>query len=109
MSVYIQGMEMPNVGVEWVCFVKITNGAVEFYDPTGETESVIYEAVAVPDHGRLIDADKLYKRIATEKNRIAKNYGKNDEYVMCLEVYALRMLVNAQTIIPADKEKEVQE
>lgn len=57
MGVYIKGMELPNEGVEWICFVRFTNRMAEFYDPTGELESIFYEVVKVPAHGRLVDAD----------------------------------------------------
>ena len=49
--------------------------------------------VAVPDHGRLIDADKLKKQIEDEK-RFSAVYEKATS----------RYLDNAPTIIPADEE-----
>lgn len=51
--------------------------------------------VAVPDHGRLIDADKLKKQIEDE-NRFSAVYEKA----------TFRYLDNAPTIIPADKEAD---
>lgn len=56
-SIYIKGMELPEDGVEWVCFVRFTSRTAEFFDPTGEYESVFYKALEVPEHGRLVVKD----------------------------------------------------
>ena len=47
---------------------------------------------------RLIDADALTKVIANERDRIQDTYGENDEYVRCLNKYALSMVESAHTI-----------
>lgn len=52
MSVYIKGMEMPKVPTRVIIFA---DGRVEDEDDSAYK----YSAIPVPDHGRLIDADKL--------------------------------------------------
>ena len=47
---------------------------------------------------RLIDADALTKVIVNERDRIQDTYGVNDEYVRCLNKYALSMVESAHTI-----------
>ena len=73
MSVYIKGMKMPKEG-----FVEILirdDGTVQqtgqsyridgtdYYTPYVGEMPVMYEAVPVPTHGRLIDADALCKTL----------------------------------------------
>lgn len=53
MGVYINGMEMPEDGCHHIICI-YANGTVV----TGKRE---YRAISVPQHGRLIDADKLLK------------------------------------------------
>lgn len=94
MSVYIKGMEMPKEG-----FVEVlirADGTVQqtgqsrridgsdYYTPyIGETP-IVYSAISVPPHGRLIDADTLCE------GRVS-----NDNVVICVKA--------APTIIPAEE------
>lgn len=64
--------------------------------------------VPVPEHGRLGDLDALFNTMLEERDRIADSYGKNDEYVRCLEKYAMSMVSSAPTIISAEPPKEEQ-
>lgn len=88
-GIYIKGMEMPKEPLMMVLF------------PTGVIETEEYEighnakAFAVPNHGRLVDADAFVNRLDDGKSR-------NDS-----EIRGARRVINqlffAPTIIPADK------
>ena len=110
MSIYIKGMEMPKEG-----FVEILirdDGTVQqtgqsyridgtdYYTPYVGEMPVIYKAVPVPPHGRLIDADKIgltnFEIILCQKWNPFKN---------ALEML-LEKIENAPTIIPASEEGE---
>ena len=118
MSVLIKGMEMPKEG-----FVEILirdDGTVQqtgqsyridgtdYYTPYVGEMPVMYEAVPVPPHGRLIDADELHRL-----------FEEQWDYLQCLDwaenpkAETMQTGVNwcintmhddAPTIIPADKE-----
>ena len=107
MSIYIKGMEMPKEG-----FVEILirdDGTVQqtgqsyridgtdYYTPYVGEMPVIYKAVPVPPHGRLIDADKIgltnFEIILCQKGNPYKN---------ALEML-LKKIENAPTIIPAEE------
>lgn len=57
--------------------------------------------IPVPDHGRLIDADALYRRIKTECNPYGKPTIGYDEGNKVMHV-----IIGTPTIIPADKEAD---
>lgn len=75
MTILIKGMEMPRAGQRTVPLVIYPNGKVELIYPNGKVEFCYddvfntrkihedLEAVEIPPHGRLIDADELDKRI----------------------------------------------
>ena len=109
MSILIKGMEMPKEG-----FVEILvreDGTVQqtgqsyridgtdYYTPYVGEMPVMYEAIPVPPHGRLIDADALLKEI----NRLCdrRDAGIITE-VSCLNAF-LREIGYAPTIIPAEE------
>lgn len=105
-GIYVPGMEMPTEG-EWISVNIFPDGKCVVQSWCGK-DFICAEkltAVPVPEHGRLIDADALYMVMTKERNRIAETYGENDEYVQCLTKYAMSMVENAHTIIPADKEE----
>lgn len=87
MSILIKGMEMPTK----------KNGAVLIIYPNGKCafeDDNAYQAVPVPPHGRLIDADAIpYKKIM---------FDDDDFYYGVTQPYIDRM----PTIIPADPDKE---
>lgn len=98
MSVLIKGMEMPKDGCHHMICI--------YADGTVSTGGRVYMAVSIPPHGRVIDADALYTVMKKERDRIARDYGDNDEYVQCLTKYAISMVHCAPTIIPADGDKD---
>ena len=103
-GIYIPDMEMPSgcddcyfCGEIGICSVlvatHINSGVVGEYRYNEFERPPFCPLVPVPDHGRLIDADKLKKQIANE-NRFSAVYEKA----------TFRYLDNAPTILPADKE-----
>lgn len=111
MSVLIKGMNMPercwDCDLCYDCFycrlLEVRFIDREDFEP-GERRLSDCPLVPVPPHGRLIDADALLSVIATEHKRIAETYGENDEYALCLKKYAMTMVTDAQTIIPAEED-----
>ena len=96
MGVYVKGMKMPTRkdGVAVIIYPD-GNAVVEPFD-IGFSQYC--EAIPVPDHGRLVDADAAYDKIAEEAGEEDGNYVDMDVVGMGLEY--------TPTIIPADKEGE---
>ncbi len=112
MSVLIKGMEMPKEG-----FVEILirdDGTVQqtgqsyridgtdYYTPYVGEMPTMFEAVEVPSHGRLIDADALLnaiKKAGEDDSEIADVY--KEDYAAVSD-----WLYTAPTVIPADKDGE---
>ena len=99
-GIYIPGMEMPTDShPTWI--VLHSDGTVEYNEvsqsnPVG-WNTLIQAAIPVPDHGRLIDADKLGTPAKIEEDTLWR--GRIET-----EVYLASTIYNAPTIIPADKE-----
>ena len=92
MGVYIKGMEMPENG--WKHIMVTSDGkAYRFEDFTAGNTATRYEAVEVPQHGRLIDADIL----------------ETHEYYdgEWQEVVYKDDIDNVPTVIPSDKDGEI--
>ena len=95
-GIYIPGMEMPNK----------KNGAVLIIYPDGKCsfeEGKTYQAIPVPDHGRLVEADAVVEQIdewidVVGYATVGKGLSYYGELLGCIE--------DAPTIIPADKEGE---
>lgn len=104
MSILIKGMEIPvscgeclKIGWNYVFECNL--------DDVEEGEKLITcPLIPVPPHGDLVERDALIKTIRTERNRIAKAYGDDDDFVRSLDKYALSMAVCAPTIIEAEGE-----
>lgn len=112
MSVLIKGMEMPKEG-----FIEIIirdDGTVQqtgqsyridgtdYYTPYIGEMPVMYEAIPVPPHGRLIDADELLnaiKKAWEDDSEIADVY--KEDYAAVSD-----WLYTAPTVIPTDKDGE---
>ena len=93
-GVYIPGMKMPNRG--HTVTLTITGGGeavVQYYDCKPQlTVPIVYKAVLIPDHGRLIDADALAGHTVTEWF-----CGNKRIYV------PWKAVTDAPTIIPAEE------
>lgn len=112
-GVYIPGMEMPNGGT-----VKIEIGYDADGHPMALTEDYcVYDAIPVPDHGRLVDADKLGIRDAEKQAYEAYLRAKGEDFIEeplieyhrgYLEglTHASGMVRFASTVIPADREEK---
>ena len=110
MTILIEGMEMPKEG-----FVEILirdDGTVQqtgqsyridgtdYYTPYIGKMPVVYKAVPVPPHGRLIDADKLHIESYSYNEPDGGKTQFNFNYV------PLSSVKYAPTIIPASEEEE---
>ena len=91
MSILIKGMEMPKYGIIGVFISSDRN----VYD---SMDNIIGTIVPVPPHGRLIDADKLFKWIKAECNPYgAPTIGYEDG------LKVLDMVDRCSTIIEAEE------
>lgn len=95
MSILIKGMDMPADG-ELLCINIHPDGKV-CINLDLECEKV-GEAVPVQAHGRLIDADMLYKRIKTECNPYGKPTISYEDGNRVMHV-----IIGTPTIIPAEE------
>ena len=93
-GVYIKGMEMPKDGVYW-CEIGVA-GEIATITIHGEDRKS-FPLVPIPEHGRVIDADKIgltnFEIILCQKGNPYKN---------ALEML-LKKIENAPTIIPAEE------
>lgn len=96
MSVYIPGMKMPQRDEVITIYPDGTAHRHHLRLRLHISES---KAVPVPEHGRLIDADKLGKPGTIEEDTLWR--GRIET-----EVYLASTIYNAPTVIPADKEGE---
>ena len=91
MSILIHGVSMPKNGLARNIAI-FEDGSVRYYGGA----RVIGRAIELPPHGRLIDADKIEKKSYEIKSCV----GRYSRVVHIVDV------INAETIIPADPEKE---
>jgi len=107
MSIYIEGIEMPKEGSIEIAIlaegIAIETGHTvrvdgkDYYTPTlGEKPST--NAIEVPDHGRLIDADEM-------ERDISKWLDHPDEYIRQRNWDFLYFLKTTDTVIPASDEE----
>lgn len=98
-GVYIKGMEMPKDGVYW-CEIGVA-GEIAMITIHGEDRKS-FPLIPVPDHGRLIDAEKLHTVLRERSKEFSNSeYG---EGVKCGLADAREYIKIAPTIIPASKE-----
>lgn len=116
-GVYIKGMQMPKGHP--VCIVIDAAGQGLRYDLNNDryADKELFETIPVPDHGRLGDLDKLIEKIDGIWDCNDMVFRPNDH---CCNVpedckgckwaetknFIRRMIANAPTIIPADKEAD---
>lgn len=98
-GIYIHGMEMPKAGA-YICELGVLdeNTAVLTVCTPIDKSQISYKLVPVPPHGRLIDADALMERFSYSP-------GDTREDMIWIRA-ARRIIIEATTIIPADKEEE---
>ena len=103
MSVYIKGMEMPKschfcemyeADLYWCRAAKRNIEGLNDYD----NRSSFCPLVPVPDHSRLIDADKIY-------NAVEQRYRISSGIEHRCEMDLLDLICKSPTIIPANKEE----
>lgn len=96
MSILIKGMEMPLNG--WKHIMLTSNGkAYRFEEITASTTATMYEAVEVPPHGGLIDADALISVLANSTVKF-KTY---DDWEHLCDIIR-NVYDTVPTVIPAD-------
>ena len=100
MSIYIRGMKMPKDGE---CIVISSYGTAYKYNPCdvvmyGDAYNENKDAIELPPHGRLIDADALLT------HRFNGVVGKTEKssYMVGWNAAIEAVVENADTIIPAD-------
>lgn len=95
MSVIIRGMKMPTER-EWVDVRIFRDGTAIVTEERARRTN--HQAIELPPHGRLIDADALIKGHFSDEHRIAMSYADK-----CW----MRRIINGEpTIIPASKEEK---
>ena len=96
MSIYIPGMEMPKRGHTVTLTITDDGEAVvQYYDCKPQlTVPIVYKAIPVPPHGRLIDADAL----EYEEAYLNGHYELGD-----VEIVTRKDIETAPTIIPAEE------
>lgn len=98
MSILIKGMEMPKDKA--VSLIICSSGNV-YYDHL----EFAGEAVRVPPHGRLIDAETLYKAVEGSRN---VNPHKKDDFKRAHDFehsHFLSLIARQKTIIEAEEER----
>ena len=103
MSIIINGMEMPT-GNNAVSIIIFPNGKVSLAHDHRFAEYA--EAVPVPKHGRLIDADALVSKIQKALDAQGDSWLKSPVRMAerAMRVADFRQIKNAPTIIPASFE-----
>ena len=110
MSILILGMEMPEscdkcrfFADAWCYAFKADDWRNAYYKPPEGERRDNCPLVSVPDHGRLIDADALSAKL---NMMLAMAFGEgNTAYHFAYRSLG-KVVENAPTIIPADKEGE---
>ncbi len=92
MGIYINGMNMPKG--KPICIIIDPVGQVRRYDLNNDKyiDDELFEAIHVPSHGKLIDA-----------NALQKDWLENYRYALTYSIFD--SLVNAPAIIPAEEDE----
>ena len=101
-GIYIKGVKLPTIH-EGQMVIRIAPSGKADVQWSGMVGGNYTKAVEVPDHGRLIDADKFSLWLSDWQKHLTETYGENDEYVKCLES-VIDALEACGTVIEADKE-----
>ena len=104
MSILIKGMEMPKTEEESKLLI-LTPDGVTWLTQLGLGNQK-FDTIEVPPHGRLIDADELIAKQEEDAEIFmgSTNYGDKVRYDEAMN--AVANIVNAPTVIPADKDGE---
>lgn len=101
MGVYIIGMEMPSIDLEWR-IIHGQDGKWYAIDVNAETsDGEWHEIVPIPEHGRLIDADALYDEFV-EAGQHSRRYKLGEKWELNWE--EIRAVIERlEAIIPAEE------
>ena len=98
MSILIKGMEMPEAGEHVLLLQVYHDGTSSVIGDHRHYKNEPFEAIPVPAHGRLIDADALEEE-AQKRLLICNRY--DNQFQKPYEV--MRAIALAPTIIPAEE------
>lgn len=103
MSIYIEGLDMPQDGMVRSISIE-ADGSVRFFGGS----SLIARAVEVPPHGALGDLDALAAKDNADYEEAINCALSDSSRALMDQIHesAQMMLRNAETIIPADPAKE---
>ena len=103
MSILIKGMEMPKGRP--VCVVIDAAGQARRYDLNNDryADDNLFEAVSVPPHGRLIDADALWEKMHHLSNNEGAHKDSAVDDSLILRDSACYLIEESPTIIPAEE------
>ena len=99
-GIYLSGIEMPQEGQAIQVYIDGRGAAYGWLEDAVYDEDRIAQAFSVPDHGRLIDADELYKRAKMRGERFNGRFDETDNVINALYIE------NFPTVIPADEPLE---
>ena len=111
MSVLIKGMEMPQDGRRHKALVIFEPDGtckivIEYSESYSERHIKTFEAIELPPHGRLIDADALAKSIKDQIELIKQFRNEElDRVAQIIEAGYLQEIANAPTILEAEVEE----
>ena len=96
-NILIQNMELPKINHPTMISIR-SDGSIQKIDMLNECfVDIESKAVALPSHGRLVDADVFWKRL--QKQTMALWGEKSKEYQYFLDV--MDMVKSAPTIVEA--------
>lgn len=108
-GIYIPGMEVPERG-HTVTLTIMGGGeaVVQYYDCKPQlTVPIVYKAIPVSDHGRLVDADALLKKMEDDVPVYVGFTGRRQgPYAFRRDTEVYTSICGTPTVIPADKEAE---
>ena len=106
MGIYIKGMEMPKDDVTAYCEIIISNnyignGCIQMLAHDAQTNELIGEAIELPPHGRLIDADALIEAVPPTNVDIFENCRRCE---LLDQEQVIDLINDAPTIIESEGE-----
>lgn len=93
MSIYIKGMEMPEVGEHILSLHVYHDGTASIIGRHRYYKKEPFEAIAVPPHGRLIDADEI-----TEHDHQHYEYLTDTFYVTVRDIELAPTIIEAEGV-----------
>lgn len=103
-GIYIPNMQMPNGAIKaWFGYDADDHPQVLVYTER-DKDPELYDFIFVPDHGRLIDGDKIAKTFREDADEEWNRFATPVNWADAFDDVA-NMIDDEPTIIPADKEE----